>query len=312
MSKILCIGLNPSVDISCTADIVEPVHKVRTRGAKYDPGGGAINVARVIGVLGGESVLAYLSGGTTGSMFEALLNNYEIIHKRFEMQGPVRVAFMVREESTGLEYRFVPEGPDISPRELEPLLDFVAHFDGDYFVASGSLPRGVPSDTYARLADLTHKKGARFVLDTSGEALQEAFAHGGIYLAKPSRHELELFVGHELDETGLRDAAAALIAKGVVENLVVSLGSEGAFLANAEGVLQLPSIAVQARSAVGAGDSFVAAMTWKLSEGRPIAEAFQFGVAAGAAAVMTPGTDLCHRNDVFTLFEKLGRPSQPA
>ncbi len=312
MSKILCIGLNPSVDISCTADMVEPVHKVRTRGAKYDPGGGAINVARVIGVLGGESVLAYLSGGTTGSMFEALLNNYEIIHKRFEMQGPVRVAFMVREESTGLEYRFVPEGPDISPGELEPLLDFVAHFDGDYFVASGSLPRGVPSDTYARLADLTHKKGARFVLDTSGDALQEAFAHGGIYLAKPSRHELELFVGHELDETGLRDAAAALIAKGVVENLVVSLGSEGAFLANAEGVLQLPSIAVQARSAVGAGDSFVAAMTWKLSEGRPIAEAFQFGVAAGAAAVMTPGTDLCHRNDVLTLFEKLGRPIQPA
>lgn len=305
MSGILCIGLNPSVDISCAAQTVGPIHKVRTRNEKYDPGGGAVNVARVIAVLGGEPVLAYLSGGTTGPMFETLLKKYGISQHCFEMRGSVRVAFMVREESTGLEYRFVPEGPEIGPDELEPLMKFVENFDGDYFVASGSLPCGVPSDSYARIADVSRERGARFVLDTSGEALQAAFAHGGIYLAKPSKHELELYAGHKLDEVGLRDVATALIAKGVVENLVVSLGSEGALLAHADGVAQLPSPAVKACSAVGAGDSFVGAMTWGLSQGRPVAEAFRFGLAAGAAAVMTPGTDLCHHDDVHMLFGKI-------
>lgn len=305
MSGILCIGLNPSIDISCTAKTVGPIHKVRTRNGKYDPGGGAVNVARVIHILGGEPVLAYLSGGTTGSMFETLLKKYEFSQHCFKMRGSVRVAYMVREESTGLEYRFVPEGPEIGPHELEPLMKFVENFDGDYYVASGSLPCGVPSDSYARLAALTQKKGARFILDTSGEALHEAFAHGGIYLAKPSKHELELYAGHELDEAGLRDVATALVATGVVENLVVSLGSDGALLAHAGGVVQLPSPAVKARSAVGAGDSFVGAMTWGLFQGRPVAEAFRFGLAAGAAAVMTPGTDLCRHDDVHMLFAKL-------
>jgi 6-phosphofructokinase 2 len=155
------------------------------------------------------------------------------------------------------------------------------------------------------MADMSRKKGARFILDTSGEALHEAFARGGIYLAKPSKHELELFAGHSLDAHGLHDAAIALIARGCVENLVVSLGSEGALLANADGVLQLPSISVEARSAVGAGDSFVAAMTWQLSQGKPVVDAFRFGVAAGAAAVMTSGTQLCRRSDVQRLFEQL-------
>lgn len=305
MSGILCIGLNPSVDISCTAERVGPIHKVRTWNEKYDPGGGAVNVARVVQVLGGEPVLAYLSGGTTGPMFEALLKNYGIAQRRFQTCGSVRVAYMVREESTDLEYRFVPEGPEIRLDELEPLMKFVENFDGDYYVASGSLPCGVPSDIYARIADLTQKKGARFILDTSGEALNEALAHGGIYLAKPSKHELELYAGHKLDETGLRDVATALIARGVVDNLVVSLGSDGALLANADGVAQLPSPAVKVSSAVGAGDSFVGAMTWGLLQGKPVAEAFRFGVAAGAAAVMTPGTDLCRQEDVHMLFGKL-------
>ncbi len=96
-----------------------------------------------------------------------------------------------------------------------------------------------------------------------------------------------------------------MIARGVVENLVVSLGSDGALLAHADGVVQLPSPAVKVRSAVGAGDSFVGAMIWGVSQGKPVTEAFRLGLAAGAAAVMTPGTDLCRHQDVQMLFGKL-------
>lgn len=304
-NSTLCVGLNPSIDISCNAEHVEPVHKVRTRDAKHDPGGGAINVARVIGVLGGKAELAYLSGGTTGPMFEQLLERYHFARHCFAIREAVRIAYMVRDDATGLEYRFVPEGPHVAPAELAPLMAFVERSHCGYLVASGSLPRGISTGCYAQMAHMCQQKGTRFVLDTSGEALHEAFARGGIFLAKPSRHELELYAGHALDANGLHEAATALIAQGCTENLVVSLGSEGALLANADGVVQLPAVPVEARSAVGAGDSFVAAMTWKLSRGEPVAEAFRFGVAAGAAAVMTPGTDLCRLCDVKKLFEEM-------
>ena len=87
--------------------------------------------------------------------------------------------------------------------------------------------------------------------------------------------------------------------------MAVSLGREGALLANGDGVLRVPSLHVKAVSAVGAGDSFVAAMTWRLSQGHDMSDAFRFGVAAGAAAVMTEGTQLCRREDVYALYETM-------
>ena len=154
------------------------------------------------------------------------------------MAGPVRISYVVKEQSTGLEYRFVPEGPEVHLSEIQPLMDFVESFKGKYLVASGSLPRGLPTSIYAQIAEIAKKTGTRFVLDSSGDALREAFASGGIFLAKPSRHEMEVFVGHDLDDKSLRDAALALLTKGTVQNLVISLGVDGALLANADGIVQ--------------------------------------------------------------------------
>lgn len=305
MIDILCIGLNPSIDVGCTTETVQPTHKVRCKNEKYYPGGGGVNVARVIAVLGGKPVLAYLSGGITGRVFDALLDDYAITKKRFEMSGSVRIAYMIQEESTQLEYKFVPEGADVDLQETASLMAFVETFDGEYFVASGSLPRGLPTDMYARIAAIAKAKGKRFILDTSGAALRAAFDFGNIYLAKPSRHEMELLIGHKLDRKGLQEVASALVAKGKVDNLVVSLGADGAMLVNADGTLYLPAIEIEVRSSVGAGDSFVGAMTWYLSNGQSIGEAFRYGVAAGSAAVMTPATELCHRKDIEALFHRL-------
>jgi 6-phosphofructokinase 2 len=304
MSRILCVGLNPTIDVSCVAETIEPIHKVRTNAEKYDAGGGATNVARVISILGGAPTLAYLCGGLNGTAFETLLADFSISLRRFEMSGPVRTAYMVHEKSTGLEYKFIPEGPKISIEELNPLMEFIESYKCDYLVASGSLPPGADADAYVRLNAMAKKQEARFILDTSGQALQEALVDGGIYLAKPSKRELEVFAGHELDEQGVIEAAKALIAKGAVENLIVSLGADGALLANSDGIIQMLAKTVKARSTVGAGDSFVGAMTWWLAQEKPIVEAFHFGIAAGAAAVMTPGTDLCRADDVHRLFNE--------
>jgi 6-phosphofructokinase 2 len=113
----------------------------------------------------------------------------------------------------------------------------------------------------------------------------------GVALAKPSRREFEALVGHSLpDRAALEAAALAMVRAGALEMLVVSLGGEGAFLATEAGGFLLPAPDVTVLSAVGAGDSLLAAMVLSLARGETAEIAFAWGMAAGAAAVASAGT----------------------
>jgi 6-phosphofructokinase 2 len=302
MAKILSIALNPAIDNASEADHIRHTHKTRTHNQQQFPGGGGINVARVIAELGGECDLVYLSGGATGELLENMLKRIRVRHVPVHIKDPVRIAYMVPEASTGLEYRFVPEGPIVSEEEVKPLFDFLEKSDADYFIASGSLPRGVETDIYSRMADIASRKGARFVLDTSGDALKVTLSRSRVFLVKPSVGELEGLVGRRLNHSTAGEAAREIVQSGAAQYVALTMGKDGALLATADDVVRLPAIKVPVQSAVGAGDSFIAAMTWSLAEGHDIGEAFRFGLAAGAAAVMTPGTELCRRQDVLDLY----------
>ncbi|SDA38571.1 1-phosphofructokinase family hexose kinase [Mesorhizobium qingshengii] len=301
VTRILTITLNPALDVSSETETVRPTRKVRTTDTRFDPGGGGINVARVITALGGEAEAYFLAGGETGSLLARLLQKEGVLGHLVPIRGDTRISFMVRERSTGLEYRFVPEGPSVRPGELKPCLDIIASHAGQYVVASGSLPKDTASDIYGRMAKLAAARGAKFVLDSSGTGLGTTLKHSRVFLVKPSLGELEQFVGHKLDEMGVRQAASDIVASGAAELVAVTMGADGALLASAQGVLRVPAIHVRARSTVGAGDSFLGAMIWALSEGKAPEEALRLGVAAGAAAIMRPGFQLCRRQDVFDL-----------
>jgi len=302
VSSILCVSLNPAIDITSMAQLVEPTHKIRTRGQLHQPGGGGVNAARVIAELGGAPALAYLSGGATGPLLDDLLAGRGLKLHRFAMRGPVRIALMVRETSTGREFRFVPEGPEVSDPEAVPLLEFVAGSTCDYLILSGSLPRGMDAATYARMTAQAAGSGKKVVLDTSGEALRQCLAGGGVHLVKPSQRELELLAGRRLDVDGVREEASKLVADGYAEFVAVSLGSKGALLAHSGGVMHRPAIDVKGVSAVGAGDSFCGAMVWGLAQGQGIEAAFRLGLAAGAAAVMNPQMSLARKDDTLALL----------
>jgi 6-phosphofructokinase 2 len=142
-------------------------------------------------------------------------------------------------------------------------------------------------------------------LDTSGQALTAALK-AGVFLIKPSLRELKIFAGNDLEhEADQEKAAMQIIAKGGAKAVVVSLGSAGALLASSSGCMRIRSLTVPVRSKVGAGDSMVAGIALGLARGLSLHKAVQFGVAAGAAAVMNPGTELCHRKDAERLFKLL-------
>ena len=148
-------------------------------------------------------------------------------------------------------------------------------------------------------------RGARFVLDTSGAALRRAL-EAGVYLVKPNLRELESVVGRSLRAPAEQEEGARqLVARGHAEIVTVSLGADGALLATRAGCRRLRAPKVKPRSAVGAGDSFVGAMTLGLAQGRTPEDAFALAVATGTATVLTMGTELCRREDVLRIYRQI-------
>jgi 6-phosphofructokinase 2 len=311
MPNIATLTMNPSIDAAYDVEVVRPMRKMRSTGERYDPGGGGINVARVLARFGVPVRAYYLSGGATGAALDALLNQHMLARTRVPISGNTRFSSAVFERSTGQEYRFVPKGPTIVASELRACLDRLEDAKFDYLVASGSLPLGVPEDFYAQVGAIAARKGATFILDSSGPALAKGLAGGTVWLAKPSRGELQQLVGQPLGSLAeLSAAALGLVADKQAQHVAVTLGREGAILATASGVCHLPAVDVPARSAVGAGDSFLGAMVFALSQNWPISEAFRFALAAGAAAVLNPGTNLCEPKEVERLFKEVAPLSE--
>jgi 6-phosphofructokinase 2 len=305
MKPIICLALNPTIDASCQADEVKPIKKIRTTEERYDPGGGGVNVARVIRELGGEAMVVYLAGGITGGVLTDMLERLGIEHHLIPIAGNTRVSYVVFDRASGEEYRFTPEGPEVSEPEWQACLQQLEKMDGEYLVASGSLPRGAPADFYARIARIGAGKEARVVVDTSGDALREAVAEG-VYLIKPNLRELETLTGRELrSEADQEGAARSLIEGGKVEVVALSLGAEGALLVSADDSFRLKAPDVEPKSAVGAGDSFVGALTLGIAQGRSLRDAFTLAVATGTATVLTMGTELCRREDVERIYREL-------
>ncbi|MFZ4409841.1 MAG: 1-phosphofructokinase family hexose kinase [Paracraurococcus sp.] len=305
-SRILTLTLNPSVDISADADMIRAVRKTRTRNERFDAGGGGVNVSRVLHELGAQTLAVILTGGLAGALLEELLESDGVPRHSIPIAGSTRMCHTVNDLSTRHEFRFVPEGPEVSEAEWGAALAVLEAEPGDWIVASGSLPRGVPEDFYVRVAVLAARQGRHCVLDTSGPPLKAALGHG-LALIKPSRGEFETMVGRSLGAPrALNDAALALVREGGAELVAVSLGHEGALLAEKSGVTRLRALDVPVLGAVGAGDSFLAAMVWKLAQGESPREAFAWGMACGAAAVMREGTAKPRHEDVETLRRQIG------
>jgi 6-phosphofructokinase 2 len=307
MSTIWTLTMNPCIDKSASVGSVMPERKLRCTEPRFEPGGGGVNVSRAIAKLGGDSLAFYLAGGPMGQVFHDLLQKEEVRHMVIPVAGMTRESLVVYETSTGQQYRFGMPGPSVRDEEWTECLEQLQRTEPKptFLVASGSLPPGVPKDFYARVASLAKEYGAKMVIDTVDEPLALA-ARQGLFLMKPNLRELEALADQDLNsEQDQERLARRMVEEGKSQVVVVSLGAAGALLAWKEGWERIRAPTVPIKSKVGAGDSTVAGIVVGLARGMTVSEAVRFGVAAGAAAVMTPGTELCRREDTERLYERI-------
>jgi 6-phosphofructokinase 2 len=219
----------------------------------------------------------------------------------------------VTERATGQDFRFVVPGPEIAMEEWRKCLDALREFQPkpEIVVASGSLPPSVPVDFYGRVAAIARDAGFKLIVDTSGEPLRHA-ASSGTYILKPNVSELSVIAGGGITQGVVEGAARSIVATGRAQVVVVSVGAAGAMLVDARGMRRIAAPIVPIANRVGAGDSMVAGMAVALARGWDLDDAVQFGVAAGSAAVMAPGHQLCRRDETEMLFEQMRAHVAPA
>jgi 6-phosphofructokinase 2 len=304
---IVTLTINPSIDIFVNVGHVEPTRKMRCSAPKRDPGGGGINVARVAYRLGGDVAAIYPTGGVIGSLLKRLIEREGITSLATPSHVETRENFTAYEEESGEQFRFVLPGSRLHESEWQACLEKLAEITPNpkFVVASGSEPPGVPDDFFARVVKQAKKMGAKTIVDTTGAALA-AVLKEGVTLIKPNLAELSEFVGATLDNDEVRIAACReLAANGRAEMVALTLGEQGAMLVTAKQVWRAQPLKIDVVSTVGAGDSFLGGMVSALAAGKPLAEAFRVAVAASAAAVMSPGTELCRQTDVLRLLPQV-------
>lgn len=303
--KVVTLTVNPAIDKSTSVHGIKADSKLRCTPPKYHPGGGGVNVSRAIHKLGGESLCTYLAGGPEGDLMHQLLDQEGIQQRIIKIKNRTRENFIVVDTASNQQYRFGLPGPEISEKEFDEILHVMeqACVKADFVVASGSLPLNAPTDIFARVARIARKQKVKCIVDSSGEALIAA-ADEGVYLLKPNLSELSALSNREtVTALEQEDLARNLIEENKCEVVVVSLGPQGAMLVTQYGIKYVPAPTVHRKSTVGAGDSMVAGMVLSLTHGEPLTHAVMYGVAAGTAATMNEGTELCKKEDTEKLYQ---------
>ncbi len=296
---IVTLTMNPALDVTAEAERVVPTDKIRCHTETYDAGGGGVNVARFARALGADVCAVLTSGGPTGAHVVEFLDAARVPSIVVAVHGVTRQSFTVNESSTGRQYRLVLPGPVLTAEEQSRCLEMLGTVaaGAEFVVASGSLPPGVPTDFYQRVADLCRRLHIRLILDTSGGGLRHITS--GVFLLKPSVRELRECVGRQLvTEAEQTDAARELIERGVADVIVVSLGADGALLVTREQSCRFASIAVPTVSGVGAGDAMVAGIVVAMSRGWGLDAAVRYGIAAATAKLQTAGTSAIDKDVV--------------
>ena len=303
---IATVTLNPCLDEYIFVDglMVDETNRWMKR-TQY-AGGKGIDVSRAIHEMDGVTTAHGFIGGTNGRRVEILLDEEGVLFSFTPIKNETRTNFIIVDTVTKYQTLIGAPGPRVTKREFERFCKKLQEIRPvpDMIVIGGSAPPGSPEDIYSGIIENAKSRGIRVALDVDDHWLVEGLK-AKPYMIKPNVHEAEKLLGRKLpDEAAVIDAARELLGKGI-EVVLISRGSQGLIAATRDYIFKVIPPNVKVKSAVGAGDCTVAGFTLRLSRNEPLIEACRLGGAMGAAAVMTPGTELCRKDDVIRLLPKV-------
>jgi len=303
---IYTITLNPALDHYVEVDdlLVEDANRVRSE-CLY-AGGKGIDVSRAIRHLGGDSMALGFIGGHNGRVMVDLLKAEGVTCYFTPIAQETRRDIILSNRRRGTQTLLHARGPSITAEEWRGFLTHLRLLElrDAYVVLGGSLPRGVPIDAYRQIVALVQRRGAKVVLDADGACLK-AGLKARPFAAKPNVNELRRATGRPLRTEDEILAAATALNRAGVKIVMVSRGRQGLLVASRTERYRAVPPPVKVRSTVGAGDSTVAGFVFRHAGGKTLEDCVRFATAAGTAATLAPGNQLCRLRDVQRLAPRI-------
>ena len=301
---ILSVCANPSIDLTVELEQLNigQLNRVNNKVVTYS--GKALNAAIGVRRLGSDSYATGFMYDNDGGLFSQRLDNEGVKNTFVWNKGSVRTNYKIVDNKSMLT-EINDRGDDVSLEKQEELLDLVKNLSkkASVVILSGSLPKGVDDDYYLKLAKCVNGN-CKIVLDTEGEKLIKA-VNNGVYMVKPNLRELENIVKRRLNKLkDMIDSCKFLLNSGA-ENVLLSLGREGAILYDGTNCYYCKSVNVAVNSTVGAGDSMVTAASVLTERNASKEEILKCAVAAGTASITTPGTNLFYRDKFEEIYGQI-------
>ncbi len=305
---IYTVTLNPTIDRTMRFPHLTVGTLNRASNSRIDLSGKGINVSLLLRRFKVESILLGFAAGIYGRLLVDGLRAEGYTCDFVEVTGgETRSNVTVIDEATGETTKLNEPGPTVTEQDLQAMEQLLSGYvgRGDICIFSGSLPPGAPAETYARLITAVHCRGAVSILDTSGPALAWGCS-ARPELIKPNADEAAALVHKPFAvPQEWAEGLGAILELGP-RQVLLSLGSQGAVLADESGIWWGKPPPIAEVSAVGAGDALLAGGVWAWNQGLPPQEVLHWAVASGTAAATQDGTSMPTLAQIAEMYSQVG------
>ena len=302
--KIITLTLNPAFDIHCYVKDFAPYHENLAKITDREAGGKGVNISRALTVNGVENLAFIVLGDENGEGFAKCLEADRMTYKALTVSGRIRENITLHTDSAD-ETRISFEGFATDSSLLSDILSALEceELYGAFVTFTGRVPAGIDMPSVKAFLKSLSKKGAKIIIDSKSFSLDDIIETKP-YLIKPNGEEISEYLGREINGfSDVREAAKELHGKGI-ENVMISLGDNGALLVSDSGAYVATPPRIDAISTIGAGDSSIAGFIAAAAEEKNSRDALRLAVAYGTAACLTQGTRPPRSEDVTAIFEK--------
>lgn len=302
---ILVINLNASVDKRYEVESIKTGQVVRAKSVENTPGGKGLHVANVATILKENCIATGMLGGKSGEFIEDKLNDYGINKDFVKISGETRSCLAIISDDFE-QTEILEPGPEVTEEEKQRFLDKYMDLvdDANIIVASGSVPKNIPSNFYRELIDVANSKGKKFLLDTSGELLREGIK-GKPYFIKPNKDEIEALTGRKINTIDDVISEIKRFQEEGIKFVAISLGADGSVVGYNGKLYKVSIPKVKAVNPVGSGDSYVAGVAIGIQRGYEIEHILKFASACGTANAMEKESGFVTESVVNELIDKI-------
>lgn len=305
---IATLTANPCIDKTLTVEKFDLYKMNRVRVLRTDFGGKGINVSTVLNHLGIPTICLGFNFSDGREILEKQLGTQGIRHRFIELPGTLRTCTKIFDQSLKHTIEINEYGTEATPADGKRLIECAAEIAGQcsFITLSGSLPPGLSNDFYRDCIQAVRRNApeCRIAVDAEKELLLKALDAAPCFI-KPNIHEFQETFGCPVNSMAELDREVRKILERYgLELICVSLGKEGAYIANRESAYRCRCAEVEVRSIQGAGDSVVAGICMALEQNLPLDEVLHCAAAAAGGSVSREGTQLCTLEDFRKLLKQ--------